>query len=163
MKRAKIGIGDEEALGDKDIGRKLDEEEVWEQETPVGGSRETHQETEEEGKWKEFGRQYSEEEKTLLYSKVIMVAIEVAFSSHIYTFHNELFRQLVGGAIGSRLTGEVCKVVMDVWIRRILSVLESNQVEVYLLLKYVDDVNLMVSIIKEGLRWRKLDILDGRT
>ena len=30
MKRAKQGIGEEETLGDKVIGRKLDEEEVWE-------------------------------------------------------------------------------------------------------------------------------------
>ena len=32
MKRAKAGMGEEETLGDKTIGRKLDKEEVWEEE-----------------------------------------------------------------------------------------------------------------------------------
>ena len=99
-----------------------------------------------------------EEEKTLVLSKVLMIAIEVAFGSHIYSFHNELYRQKKGGAIGSRLTGEVCKIVMDVWISRFEKVLRSSGMEVYLLLKYVDDVNLMVSTIREGMRWKKNDI-----
>ena len=47
---------------------------------------------EEQGKWQQFGRQYTEEEKTLLLSKVLMIAIEVAIGAHIYSFHNAFYR-----------------------------------------------------------------------
>ena len=153
MKRAKQGIGEEETLGDKVIGRKLDEEEVWEGEE---GN------LEDQGKWQQFGRRYTEEEKTLLLSKVLMIAIEVAFGAHIYSFHNAFYRQKRGGAIRSRLTGEVCKILMDVWIAIFEKVLKDSGVEIYLLLKYVDDVNLMVALIKEGIRWdRKGNKMEG--
>ena len=81
-----------------------------------------------------------------------MLAIDTVFRSHIYSFHYKFHRQLKGGAIGSRLTEEVCKILMDVWITRFTEVLRLSGVDVYLLLKYVDDVNIMTSHIKAGLR-----------
>ena len=135
------------------IGRNLDENEEWEQ---------CEKENEEDCKWEEYGRSYSKEECLLILSKVIMVAVETAFWTHIYSFHNKLYRQLKGGVIGARLTGEVSSIVMDVWMDRFELVCKRNGIGLYLFLKYVDDVNLMVDLIKEGMRWKKADILDRR-
>ena len=41
----------------------------------------------------------------------------------------ELYQQLVGGAIGSRLTGVVARVVMDRWDRLLRASLNQNQVK----------------------------------
>ena len=85
--------------------------------------------------WNPFWREYTEGEKTLIVSKVIMVAVETVFKNHIYTFQNRLYKQEKGGAIGARLTGEVAHIVMDVWAELLLEILKRNRVETHLLAK----------------------------
>ena len=46
--------------------------------------------------------------------------------------------------------------VIDVWVRRLKEILEKNNMDVYLLLKYVDGVNIMVSVMNEGMMWKVL-------
>ena len=53
------------------------------------------------------------------------------------------------------MTGEVVSIVMDIWIRNLHQILEENKIDVYLLLKYVDDFNPMVSPIREGWRCKR--------
>ena len=55
----------------------------------------------------------------MLTAKTIMVAIRVCFNEQIYEFKGELFRQVLGGAISMRLTGEVARVIMDRWAEKI--------------------------------------------
>ena len=50
---------------------------------------------------------------------------------------------------------------MDIWADKVHNILKDNDVIVYLLAKYVDDINLATSIIptgekrcKEGRKWR---------
>ena len=76
---------------------------------------------------------YPQDEKKLIISKVIMIAIEITFRTH----RNQLYHQRKGEAIGSRLTGEVSSVVMDIWIRRLEQILEGNGINIYMLLKPV--------------------------
>ena len=57
------------------------------------------QEKETESKFFKFHRQYSEQEKRLIVSKVVLVATEIAFSNHIYQCQNTLYKQLRGGGI----------------------------------------------------------------
>ena len=66
-----------------------------------------------ETKWVPLARDYTAKEGMVLVAKVIMVAIETFFGEHIYEFGGELYKQLEGGAIGVRLTGEVAKLIMD--------------------------------------------------
>ena len=68
------GVGGEESM----IGRNLDEAE--------GEEEDQGEEEEEDQKWVRFGRDYSKEERRLIISKVIMVAVETAFWTHIYSF-----------------------------------------------------------------------------
>ena len=44
---------------------------------------------------------------------------------------------------------------MDIWADKLHDILEQNQVVVYLLAKYVDDINLATSLIKEEATWIK--------
>ena len=46
---------------------------------------------------------------------------------------------------------------MDVWADLLHSNLETNGVIIYLLAKYVDDVNIATSIIQKGYSWEKRD------
>ena len=71
-----------------------------------------------------------------------MIGIETSFSEHIYEFKGELYKQQEGGAIGVRLTGEVAKVIMDRWASDMEACLRASKVEIFMLCKYVDDINL---------------------
>ena len=62
---------------------------------------------------------------------------------------------MVGGGIGARVTGVVARVLMDVWANLMAENLQDNGVILYLLTKYVDDINLASLIIKKGYSWVK--------
>lgn len=85
------------------------------------------------------------------------MTLEQCFSNHIYQADNLLFRQVVGGGIGARVTGVVARVLMDVWADLLSSKLEKNGITIYLLAKYVDDVNLANSCIPRGHSWQEID------
>ena len=78
-----------------------------------------------------------------MFGKVIEILVSTKFANHFYTYKNELFKQLKGGAIGLRLTGIVARIVMDRWSRMFLERLGQAEIEVHLLKKYVNDVNLL--------------------
>ena len=86
-----------------------------------------------------------------------MVALETVLGNHIYQCGNVLYRQKSGGGIGARITGVVARIIMDIWADKLHDILEQNQVVVYLLAKYVDDINLATSLIKEEATWVKKD------
>ena len=48
------------------------------------------------------------------------------------------------------MTGIVARIVMDRWSKMFLERLKQAEIEVYLLKKYVDDVNLCLAILEEG-------------
>ena len=106
-------------------------------------------------KYYQFHRQYTIEEKRLIISKVILVATEIALGHHIYQCQNLLYRQLRGGGIGARLTGIIARLIMDVWMDRMTEILQQNKVEIYLMVKYVDDINIATDLIKDGYKWQK--------
>ena len=83
------------------------------------------------------------------------MALEACFSNHIYQCGNTLYRQLVGGAIGDSITGVVARILMDRWADRLKELLEQVDVDVYLLLKYVDYINLATAIVPIGYKWEK--------
>ena len=74
-------------------------------------------------------------------------------SNHVYSFDGKVYKQTSGGAIGLRLTGVVARICMDRWAKELTRLLEENKVKVYLLIKYVDDVNFFLEAIAPGSRW----------
>ena len=59
-------------------------------------------------------RAHKDEQRSLI-AKTIEIAIRETFRNHCYRFDGQLYRQTRGGAIGLRLTGIVCRLVMDRW------------------------------------------------
>ena len=105
-------------------------------------------------KWYKYHRKYTVEERRLLIAKAIQAALEVCFGNHIYQCENELYRQVVGGGIGARVTGVVARILMDVWADKLARKLEDNAVVLYMLAKYVDDINLVAQVIPRGFSWQ---------
>ena len=72
------------------------------------GLEDSRKEPGDEGKgsrWFKFQREYSPEEKRLLLSRVVLIALETVFANHIYQCENSLYKQRTGGGIGARITG----------------------------------------------------------
>ena len=55
-----------------------------------------------------------------------------------------------GGAIGARRSGVVARINMDRWKDKMLVAIERMKLEVYLFTKYVDDIDMAISIVPEG-------------
>ena len=108
-------------------------------------------------KWVPLGREYTSGEQRVLIAKCIMIGIETSFGEHIYEFNVELYKQTEGGAIGVRLTGEVAKIIMDCWAQDMEACLRASKIEIYILCKYVDDINLATHIIPLGFSWKVVE------
>ena len=63
---------------------------------------------------------------------------------HVYRFGQKIYRQQEGGAIGSRLTGSVARIVMDEWIDEFLQRMEERGYTLHMWKKYVDDINFLI-------------------
>ena len=57
-------------------------------------------EGQEESKWIDLGREYTEGEETKIISMVIQIGIEECMGNHVYSFKGQIYRQTKGGAIG---------------------------------------------------------------
>ena len=60
-----------------------------------------------------------------------------------------------GEGIGARITGMVARILMDIWADLLHHHLERNSIMVYLLAKYVDDINVALATIPRGFSWDK--------
>ena len=65
----------------------------------------------------------------------------------------------MGSPIGIRLTGVVARLVMDHWAKRFVTTLARNEIRILLFKKYVDNVNLALSLTRPGVAWER--DLDG--
>ena len=72
-------------------------------------------------------------------------------SNHYYTFDNQIYKQSKGGSIGSELTGEVSRVYMLRWDRKLMKKLEKLGWEVVLYKRYVDDILIAVRGVQPGI------------
>ena len=141
----------------KEERRDLEKEEVgdidWEcEEELVIGRREDPEskDFEPEDRWAFTREPATREERKKMLGKVIEEAVKVTFCNHVYTYRNRIYRQKKGGAIGLRLTGVIARIVMDTWASRFRKALKEGKVKEFLLEKYVDDVNLVTSILEAG-------------
>ena len=95
----------------------------------------------------------SEEVKRLLLSKVIKVAVLTVFRHHQYQFTGNTYKQSGGAAIGLRLTSIVAMIVMDEWAAKFITILDKAKVQIHMIAKYVDDINLVLGMLQAGSRW----------
>ena len=73
----------------------------------------TPKEEEEETKWGPAPAVVEEKDRRMIMGKVIELAILAVMNNHYYQFGGRYFKQGTGGAIGLRLTGLVCRIVME--------------------------------------------------
>ena len=108
-----------------------------------------------ESKWEDTipESSLSEDNKRTLLATVCLIATRLIFKYHVYSFAGEVYRQACGGPIGLRFTSIVSRIVMDYWLCNFLKVLDDAGVRVFGAMKYVDDVNLVVSMVCLGTRW----------
>ena len=98
-------------------------------------------------------KELSEPEKRLLVAKAIKYAIITIFHNHVYQFGGKRFRQTLGGPIGLRLTSLVARVVMDRWALSFLGKIDRAGVKVWAMVKYVDDINIVINVLDNNLVW----------
>ena len=116
----------------------------------------------------------SETDKQLLLSVVVKIATIQIFKHHCYQFNGIVYRQAKGGPIGLRFTSIVARIVMDHWIRVYLCAIVDAGCVVHAIMKYVDDINIVMASLHLGMRWvdgglgwkqewMDLDISSGRS
>ena len=74
--------------------------------------------------------------------KAFEVALKLVMKNHIYTFNNENFKQLNGGAIGVSIAGDVANLFMVWWDRKLKASLKEENILLELYSRYVDDGNI---------------------
>ena len=92
----------------------------------------------------------------VMLKEALKIVLTVIMKNHIYCFNDELRKQKEGGAIGVDLTGELAKVFMCWWDKKMLKRMEEIGMDTALYKRYVDDVN----IATEGIEI-EYDYVDG--
>ena len=95
----------------------------------------------------------SEEEKRLLLSKVLKVAVLTVFRHHQYQFAGVSYKQACGAPIGLRLTSIIARIVMDEWAARFITTLDQAKIRIHMITKYVDNINVIIGMLEMGSRW----------
>ena len=52
-----------------------------------------------------------------------------------------------------RLAGSVARIVMAEWGSRFTTILKENDIKVEMAVAYVDDIRVLTSLLKDGMRW----------
>ena len=94
-----------------------------------------------------------EVQKRRLLATAVGIAVRTVFEHHTYSFGGIRYRQVLGGPIGLRLTSLVARIVMDSWAAGFLSKLDINGFKVWAFIKYVDDVNIVISMMDKDVEW----------
>ena len=65
--------------------------------------------------------------------------------NHYYKFDNKIFQQSKGGSIGTEITGELSKIYMNSWDKKLLDKLQGLGITVLMMKRYVDDILIMLA------------------
>ena len=97
--------------------------------------------------------EYTEEEQRKLLGKLIEILVKFVMGNHLYKFEGKIRRQKHGCGIGHRLAQKLGKVAMNKWMKRYAELGIENELRVDMMKKYVDDVDLLMEVIRRGMRW----------
>ena len=107
----------------------------------------------EENKWSKVRREFTEHEKRVIIARVIETAVLICMSTHIYSFGPDLFLQCSGGPIGMRFTASLASIVMKEWDKAWMQLMERENLEFDMFLRYVDDCRLFLRALNPGWTW----------
>ena len=100
-----------------------------------------------EKRWKNWQRplrKATDEMNKKLLMKAFEVALKLVMKNHIFTFNDENFKQLSGGAIGVSIAGDVANLFMVWWDRELKVRLNEARIQIELYSRYVDDGNTAI-------------------
>ena len=83
----------------------------------------------------------------------IKYMVKMVMKNHFYMVGNEIRRQRRGGAIGNRLTGEMCRNFGKWWDKQLLSKMRKLKIELELYKRYVDDSGVFMKGLDPGVRY----------
>ena len=82
--------------------------------------------------------------------EVIAIIIMTSMNNHIYTFGGRLRLQRGNGSIGDRATGIIAQFVMIWWERAFMRKMNDAKIEVDLLERFIDDINIICDKVHPG-------------
>ena len=97
--------------------------------------------------WKKSEKEPDEQMKRMMITECLKIGLETIMKNHTYRFQDVIRKQKEGGAIGIDLTGEMARIFMCWWDRKLLEKLKSFNINLYLYKRYVDDINLAMEAI----------------
>ena len=97
----------------------------------------------------------SKKEKKTVMAEVLRLAVELMFSTHIYTFGGNCYKQKEGGPIGLRSTCALARVVMAKWDIKWKARMDRMNIKVEDDGRYVDDARVFMYPLRPGWRWEK--------
>ena len=80
---------------------------------------------------------------------MVRIAIELLFSTHLYTFGGKIFKQKEGGPIGLRATCAVARLIMNMWGKKWLSLMKELNLDIEEYVRYMDDGWVFIHSIRE--------------
>jgi hypothetical protein len=112
--------------------------------------------SDDENQW-EFrsGVGLTELDKKRIVAEVMRLAVELMFSTHLYSFGGRCYKQREGGPIGLRSTCALARVVMGRWDVKWKETVKSSNIRVEDDGRYVDDARVFMYPIRAGWRWEQ--------
>lgn len=104
-------------------------------------------------RWNPPEKQADEHTKRLMLREALHVALSVIMKNHVYTFNNEIEKQIKGGPIGLKLTGVLAKIFMIWWDREFARKLKDVGIVQKMNQRSVDDINVAAKATVPGLRY----------
>ena len=95
----------------------------------------------------------------MIIAAVVRIAIELLFSTHLYTFGGKIFKQKEGGPIGLRATCAVARLIMNMWGKKWLSLMKEWNLDIEEYVRYMDDGRVFIHSIKRGWRWEEGELV----
>ena len=94
-------------------------------------------------------------DKKKLLAKGVELAVKIMYNTHLYTFGGKIYQQRSGAPIGLRGSGASLRLIMNLWDRKVLDLLEDIKLIPRVAFRYVDDIRKLLRAIKLGWRWEK--------
>ena len=94
----------------------------------------------------------NQQQRKIMLARLIRRSVEFVWKNHLYQFDNKVYRQLLGGAIGLRLTQVVARIIMNRWDQLFNNKMaKEGRWDMRMYKRYVDDANLAIRIRKQTL------------
>ena len=108
----------------------------------------------ETNKWSKMKHSLTEHEIRLVVARVVETAVIVCMNTHIYSFGPDLYLQCTGGPIGMRFTASLASIVMKQWDKTWVNLLNRENIDFDMFIRYVDDCRLFMRALNPGWTWK---------